>query len=103
MSTFTTEAQLAEALSASYRLENTMLQTRIERLTAIISEHGIPLPGDDPRLGASDGDHLAACRRVVIAAYDLLEQTNELESALTDLKTMVGSGMEFVNQKTWRG
>lgn len=104
MSTFTSEAQLAEALSAVYRVENQLLMSRVERLSALVREHGIPLPGDDPRLGASDGEHLAACRRVVVAAYALLEQADELEAALAELKSLVGSGMEFVTQsESWHG
>lgn len=101
--TFVTESDLALALNAAHRLESELLLTRIERLNALVREHGIPLPKDDPRLGASDGEHLAACRRVVMAAYGLLEQAAELEAALGGLRAFIGSGMEFVNQDSWRG
>lgn len=83
------------AISAAHHLETSLLQTRIERLTALLREHGIPLPEEDPRLGASDGEHLLACRNTVIAAYDLLLRLEELRS-------IVGSGMEFVGQERWR-
>jgi hypothetical protein len=82
------------ALSEAHRLEVSLLQTRIERLTAVLREHGLPIPGDDPRLGLSDGEHLLACREVVIAAYTLLER-------LDDLKLLVGSGMELLDEKGW--
>lgn len=102
MKTHATEAEVVEAMAAAHHLETVMLSTRIERLIAVVREHGIPLPGEDPMLGASDGEHLAASRRVVIAAYDLLVQADELESALADLRTMVGSGMELVKGEAWR-
>lgn len=84
------------ALLDAQRLETSLLQARIERLTSVIQEHGIPLPPDDPRLGASDGEHLLQCRRVVHAAYRLLA---ELEA----LRDMVGSGTELLERENWRG
>lgn len=101
MSAFVTESELAAAIAVVHRVEAGLLQTRLERLTALLREHGIPLPDEDPRLGASDGEHLAACRRVVVAAYALLEQADELEEALAALRTLVGSGSELL-QKGWR-
>lgn len=100
--TFVREAELASAYAQAQRLEVGLLQARCERLTALVREHGLPIPGDDPRLGASDGDHLAACRRVVVAAYELLEHMRELDEALTELRRMVGSGMELVGGDPWR-
>jgi len=100
--THTTEAEVVEALAAAHHLETANLSTRIARLTAICREHGIPMPSDDPLLGASDGEHLAASRRVVIAAYDLLVQMDEFTAALAELRTMVGSGMELVGGEPWR-
>lgn len=99
---YNTEAQIAQAQAQAHRLDTLMLQTRIERLTAVIREHGLPLPGEDERLGASDGDHLAACRQVVSSAYQLLEHAATLEQALTDLRRMVGSGMELVGHHDWQ-
>lgn len=69
--------------------------TRVERLTALLREHGVPTPDDDPLLGASDGAHLAACRDVVTCAYDLL-------FALERLRDLVGAGMELVRDDVWR-
>src|SRR5262245_65001130 len=89
------------AVDAAHRIEVAELQTRIERLTAILREHGIPLPIDDPRLGASDGEHLRQCRDVVTTAYALMEQITAFEDALTDLRRMVGSGVEMLGD-TWR-
>ena len=82
-------------MSEAHHLEVVLLQQRVERLHAVLREHGIPLPEEDPRLGASDGDHLRACRDVVIAAYELLER-------LEDLKSLVGSGMELMGGEPWR-
>lgn len=93
----TTPSVISElaALSAAHHLETSLLQARIEILTALAREHDIPIPGDDPLLGASDGEHLIACRNVVTAAYDLLERLDEL-------KAIVGSGMELVGGEPWR-
>ena len=102
MRSYVTEEELAEALQAAQRLEVSLLLTKIERLNAVVREHGIPLPGDDPRLGASDGDHLAACRQVVTTAYDLLEAAKSFEVALAELRTLVGSGMELVGGAPWK-
>lgn len=97
------EADLHAAAADAHRLEVVLLLTRIERLTALIREHGIPLPtADDPLLGVSDSEHLAASRRVVTAAYDVLERASELEAALDDLRSMIGSGMELVGGGRWR-
>ena len=85
----------------AHRLESTLLLSRIERLTAVIREHGIPLPGEDPMLGASDGDHLAACRTVVTTAYDFLEASRAFEQALRELRSLVGSGMELIGGAPW--
>lgn len=83
------------AMSEAHRLEVALLATRIERLTALLREHDVPVPEEDPRLGISDGEHLIACRLVVVAAYELLER-------LEDLKRIVGSGMELVGKERWR-
>jgi len=83
------------ALMDAHRMEVLLLQTRIERMGALLREHGIPLPSEDPRLGVSDGEHLMACTKVVSAAYDLLER-------LEELRAIVGSGMEFVGAEPWR-
>jgi len=83
------------AMSEAHRLEIVLLQTRIERLHALLREHGINPPDEDPLLGASDGEHLAACREVVTTAYALLERLDEL-------KAMVGSGMELVGGESWK-
>lgn len=96
------EAALALAADQAHHLERVLLTTRIERLCAVIREHGIPLPEEDPRLGASDGEHLAASRRVVTAAYGLLEGIEEFERALAELRSLVGSGMELVGKESWR-
>lgn len=99
---FKASAELAAALDSAKRFDDHLLQQRIERLTAIIREHGLPLPEEDPHLGASDGDHLDACKKVVTAAYDLLEASETLERALAELRALVGSGMEFVGSESWR-
>lgn len=96
------EAELVEALAAAHYLETAQLATRIARLTALCREHGLALPSDDPLLGTSDGEHLVASRRVVIAAYELLAQIEEFTEALTELREMVGSGMELVSGEPWR-
>ena len=90
-----TSLELLQAISDAHRLETSLLSMRLERLTALLREHGIALPEEDPLLGISDGEHLMACRRVVDAAYDLLER-------LEDLKRIVGSGMELVGKEKWR-
>ena len=102
MAQFVTEVELAETLVAAHRLEVSLLSARIDRLTALLREHEIPLPESDPRLGASDGEHLAACRAVVVAAYSLLERADDLERALGELRRIVGSGMELVRAERWR-
>ena len=79
-----------QALSEAHRLEVLTLQVKIEILRAIIKEHGIPLPKEDPLLGASDGEHLEACKAVVRGAYELLPHLRELER-------LVGSGMELLD------
>jgi len=38
----------------------------------------------------------------VVAAYALLEQADELEEALADLKRLVGSGVELIGGESWR-
>lgn len=90
-----TMGELFWAILDAQRLETSLLADRIERLTALLHEHGVPVPEDDPSLGASGAEHLLACRNVVAAAYDLLER-------LEELKAIVGSGMEFVRQERWR-
>lgn len=90
-STTGTEAEQVMALAAAHRVEVALLQTRIERLHAVLREHGIPPPDDDPRLGASDGEHLEASRAVVSAAYSLLDRLEELHA-------MVGSGVELLRR-----
>jgi hypothetical protein len=102
MKSFVTESELLDAYEAARRLEVALLQTRIERLSAIIREHGLSLPSDDPLLGVSDGEHLEASRAVVIAAYDLLENAGTLTAALEELRGLVGSGMELVGGERWR-
>lgn len=86
----------------AHRLEGALLSTRIERLTALLREHGVPLPEEDPRLGMSDGEHLVASMRVVTAAYELLEKVDDFEQALIQLRQLVGSGMELVGKEKWR-
>ena len=83
------ELSVLEASALAHRLDVRELTHRVERLTSVLKEHGIPMPEDDPRLGASDGEHLEACRKVVTKAYELLE-------ALDDLRVMVGSGVELL-------
>ena len=95
MTTHPYELDLLTAASVAHRLEANELQGRIERLVALLREHGIALPEEDPRLGASDGEHLEACRTVVVKAYELLE-------ALDALRAMVGSGMELIGGDEWR-
>jgi hypothetical protein len=85
----TLTVQETHALAEAWHVERLLLESRIERLRAIIREHGIPLPEEDPLLGASDGEHLEQCRAVVTAAYALL---TELDS----LREMVGSGVELL-------
>jgi hypothetical protein len=84
-------AAQAFALQEAHRLEVELLQIQIERLRSALREHGIPLPAEDPLLGASDGEHLAACQAVVSTAYDLLER-------LEELRQMVGSGHELLKR-----
>lgn len=93
--TFAREVEVWEAMAQAHALDKALLLTRLERLTALLQEHGVPLPEEDPALGASDGQHLEACRLVVTKAYELLE-------ALEDLKALVGSGMELVEKEIWR-
>jgi hypothetical protein len=90
-----TEAELFAAVEQARDLEATLLQTQIERLTAVIKEHGLPVPGEDARLGASGLEHLAACQLVVTKAYELFD-------ALEALKLIVGSGMELLRTESWR-
>ncbi len=90
MATYSVEHALTEA----HRLEVSLLQVQIERLRAILREHGIPLPEEDPMLGASDGEHLEACKAVVRGAYELLPH-------LEELRRIVGSGMELLEDKRW--
>lgn len=92
---FASELEVREAAALAHRLEVSLLMSRVERLTALLREHGIPLPGEDVRLGASDGEHLEACRTVVVAAYELLAR-------LEELRAMVGAGMELVGGERWR-
>lgn len=99
---YSTEAEIAEAVELAHHLERSLLMARIERLTAVLREHGLSVPGTDERLGAADGEHLEACRQVVVAAYALLEQITAFEQALTELRRMVGSGMELVGGEPWR-
>lgn len=96
------ELTILEAAALAHRTDVRELSGRIERLVAVLREHGIPMPEEDPRLGASDGEHLEACRRVVVAAYDLLECERELTTALAELRSLVGSGMELVGGESWR-
>ena len=84
-----TTANEVFALASAQRLEVELLQAHIERLRAALREHGIPLPDEDPRLGASDGEHLEQCKAVVRAAYALLGELRTLEA-------MVGSGVELL-------
>lgn len=87
------DAQI-QALVEAHFLETRLLQAHIERLRAVLREHGIPLPEEDPLLGASDGEHLEACKAVVRGAYELLP-------ALERLRTMVGSSMELIDGERW--
>lgn len=83
-------------------LNAALLCTRIERLTGLLHEYGVPTPEDDPLLGASDGEHLIASRQVVIAAYEMLERMADFEKALNELRRLVGTGMELVGKEKWR-
>lgn len=87
---------ILEAASRAHRLEVYELEGRLERAYAVMRDHGIPLPNEDEKLGASGAEHLDACRDVVLSAYELLE-------SLERLKHIVGSGMEFVGAPQWRG
>lgn len=89
------------AAASVHLLEKRLLMTRIERLTALLREHGLPLPEEDPRLGASDGQHLVACRNVVKSAYDLLSAISAFETSLDVLRAEVGSGVELLGE-SWR-
>ena len=97
---WTSEPELVQAVAAAYALEHTLLSARCERLVALLREHEIPLPDDDPRLGGSGGEHLERCRLVVIKAYELLGKADELEHALGELRRVVGSGVEM-QQDSW--
>ena len=92
---FARELEVQEAAAMAHRLEVSLLMSRVERLTALLREHGIPLPGEDGRLGASDGEHLEACRRVVMSAYELV-------GALGVLEQMIGSGRELLEVEPWK-
>lgn len=83
------ESAQVMALAEAHLIEVALLQTRIERLHALLREHGIVPPREDPLLGASDGEHLEACQAVVSAAYELLARLDEL-------REMVGSGAELL-------
>lgn len=98
---FVTEAEVAEAAAMAHHLERTLLLARIERLTALVREHGLALPPDDTRLGVSDGEHLAACRLLVTTAYEMLEAIQNFDTALHELRALVGSGMELVGGESW--
>jgi len=95
---FVTETELAEAVSRARRVNSALLQVKIERMTALLREHGIPLPSEDPRLGASDGEHLARCRAVVTSAYELLEKIDQFDRSLDELRETVGSGVELLRK-----
>lgn len=86
-----TESEQVLALASAHRIEVWRLQQRIELLHAVLREHGIEPPQEDPRLGASDGEHYAVCVDVVQAAYTLLEHLDEL-------REMVGSGAELLRR-----
>ena len=73
---------------AAFKLEMRLQQSYIEQLHALLREHGIALPPEDMRLGASGAEHLEQCRAVVKAAY-------ELAAELERLKAMIGSGHEL--------
>jgi hypothetical protein len=96
------ETAVAEAAALAHHLEKSLLLTRIQRLTDLLKEHNIEVAQDDPLLGASDIEHLKQCRSVVIHAYDLLQSIKDFETALRDLRTTVGSGMELVGGNSWR-
>lgn len=94
--------QIQLALAQAYKLDVLELETKIERLKAVLREHDITMPGNDPLLGASDGEHLMACRTLVVKAYEMLEKMDEFEQALSELRSLVGSGMELVGGESWR-
>ena len=73
---------------AAFKLEMRLQQSYIEQLHALLREHGIPLPAEDSRLGASGAEHLEQCKAVVTAAYELVQE-------LERLKAMIGSGHEL--------
>jgi hypothetical protein len=74
---------------SAFKLEQRLQQQYIERLHALLREHDIPLPAEDSLLGASGHEHYAACREVVIVAYELLQR-------LEELREIVGSGHELL-------
>jgi hypothetical protein len=86
------QVDLVGTLLDAHKLELRVQQQRIERLEAVLREHGIPLPNEDPALGASSYEHLQACRAVVRGAYELLPQ-------LERLRELVGSGMELLDER----
>jgi hypothetical protein len=57
------------AAAQAWHLERVELQSRIAHLESVLREYGINSPGTDPLLGASDGEHLEACKAVVRGAY----------------------------------
>lgn len=94
MKPYVSDAEVALAAALAHKLETALLMSRLERMVALLREHGIEPPADDPRVDAQEHDHLIACRDVVIAAYELLER-------LEELRRMIGSAMEFVGQPSW--
>lgn len=92
---YASDAEIAFAAAMAHRLETSLLSARLERMVALLREHGIEPPRDDPRVDAGDHDHLIACRAVVLAAYELLER-------LEELRGIVGTGMELVGGQRWR-
>ena len=90
------------AIAAAHRLETRQLLTRMERMAALLEEHGIPLPSEDRALGASSLEHAAATRAVVLTAYDLLASMDAFDHALGRLREIVGSGTEML-QPPWKG
>lgn len=90
-----TEVVAELAMLEAWHLERTQLLARIARLEAVLREHGLPGPAEDPRLGPSDHEHLEACRAVVRGAYELLPHVEEL-------RRIVGSGIELLGQESWK-
>lgn len=94
MSTSEAAALSDWAVATAHRLEISLLQARVDGLAARLREHGVTVPAEDQLLGASGVEHLEQCKRVVLAAYGLLREVEEL-------RRLVGSGVELL-EESWR-